>query len=65
VIPPLMPKPNIPAWWSASSVEQRRQHLKACGLDENLASKSWGGLSRKEQAAVRRKYHETHEDDGD
>ena len=45
------------------AAEQRREHLRARGLGENLASKSWTELTGTERAAVRRKYIETHEDD--
>jgi hypothetical protein len=58
-----MAKPNIPAWWSTMLPERRREQLKTCGLDENLASKPWDKLNGTEQAAVRRRYTETHEDD--
>jgi hypothetical protein len=63
VISQTVTKPNIPAWWSDSSADERRQQLKACGLNQNLVSKPWGELNGKEQAALRREYTETHEDD--
>jgi hypothetical protein len=58
-----MPKRNIQAWWSTLLPKHRREHVRTCGLGEDLESKSWSALTGTEQAALRRRYTEKHEDD--
>jgi len=40
-----MTDPKIRAWWSTLLPEQRHEHLRVCGLSEDLASKSWSARS--------------------